>query len=162
MRKQSSIRMGPGASSLILIFVMLSLSVLAMLSLVSGRNDLELSVRSARVAEEVYSLFENGERTRAAVGEIMTQSRENAADENGYLKQVAEKLSAGITWPAGLEQSDTASGFSIRGGAVCWQEKDGVYTLDCAVMLDPFEAPGEGARWVRHNLTIDRAEWEEF
>ena len=55
MRKKGNIGMGPGAASLIMIFVMLSMSVLSMLSLMNSRNDVRLSERSAEVAGEIYS-----------------------------------------------------------------------------------------------------------
>ena len=61
MKKKSSITLGPGAPSLILIFVVLSLSVLAMLSLMTAKNDLQLSHRSAEAAETVYRLREQAE-----------------------------------------------------------------------------------------------------
>ena len=61
MKKKSSIALGPGAPSLILIFVVLSMSVLAMLSLMTARNDLQLSRRSADVAEKVSELRERAE-----------------------------------------------------------------------------------------------------
>ena len=54
-RKKSSITLGPGASSLILIFVVLSLTVLGMLSLMTSRNDFRLAERSAQVTEAVYA-----------------------------------------------------------------------------------------------------------
>ena len=71
---------------------------------------------------------------------------------------------------------------------VAWEEKDGVYTLSCAVVLDEFEAKNDNAvvldefgaknentavpdelgtkngntvAWVRHNLLADRAQVED-
>ena len=44
MKRKSSLSLGPGASSLILIFVVLSMSILGMLSLLTARNDLNLSL----------------------------------------------------------------------------------------------------------------------
>ena len=61
MRKKGNIGMGPGAASLIMIFVMLSMSVLSMLSLMNSRNDVRLSERSAEVAGEIYTLNETAE-----------------------------------------------------------------------------------------------------
>ncbi len=46
MKKKTMISFGPGASSLILIFVVLALSILGMLSLMNSRNDIRLSERS--------------------------------------------------------------------------------------------------------------------
>ena len=71
MRKKSSISLGPGASSLILIFVVLSMSILGMLSLMTARNDLNLSQRSAEATEMVYRLRERAEERRAAVERLL-------------------------------------------------------------------------------------------
>ena len=55
----------------------------------------------------------------------------------------------------------------LEEGAVCWEEGDGVYTLDCAVSLGlDGETAGNGAGalpgdWIRHNLTVDRAQMED-
>ena len=49
MKSKTSVSLGPGASSLILIFVTLSLAALGMLSLLTSRNDLRFSERSVQV-----------------------------------------------------------------------------------------------------------------
>ena len=43
MRRKSNVAFGPGAASLILIVVILSMSVLGMLALMNARNDARLS-----------------------------------------------------------------------------------------------------------------------
>ena len=150
MRQKGSISMGPGASSLILIFVMLSLSVLAMLALTGGHNDREMSRRSVEVTEEIYALYEKAEYRRAEIAQTMAALREASAGEEEYLRGVSEDGS-----------------LSISDGMICWEEKDGVYTLDCAVALDGYqENSGEPAAWIRHKLLVDRAQaeedWEEW
>ena len=65
MNKKSNIHFGPGAPSLILIFVVLSMSILGMLALINGRSDAQLSRRSAQVIEAVYRLSEQAELRRA-------------------------------------------------------------------------------------------------
>lgn len=47
---QREYRIGPGAASLMLLVVVLSMSVLGMLALMSARSDENLSLRSAEVA----------------------------------------------------------------------------------------------------------------
>ena len=53
MNRKSNVSLGPGASSLILIFVVLSMAVLGMLSLMTSQNDLRLSERNVQVTEAV-------------------------------------------------------------------------------------------------------------
>ena len=62
MKRNSSISLGPGAPSLILILVVLTMSVLGMLSLMAAHSDLNLSARSAEVIQAVYELQEQAER----------------------------------------------------------------------------------------------------
>ena len=71
MNRKSTISLGPGASSLILIFVVLALTVLGMLSLMTVRNDLKFSERSAEVIGQVYQLTELAEEHRAEAEKIL-------------------------------------------------------------------------------------------
>ena len=66
-QKNTNITMGPGAASLTLIFVMVSISVLAMLSLMSSRSDARLSERSVEVAQEVYAMNEEYDHIRSLI-----------------------------------------------------------------------------------------------
>ena len=47
MKKKSNISFGPGAASLILIFVVLTLSVLSMLSLMNARGNIQPPMKNA-------------------------------------------------------------------------------------------------------------------
>ena len=49
MRRKMNVSFGPGAASLILIVVILSMGVLGMLALMNARNDARLSERSTAV-----------------------------------------------------------------------------------------------------------------
>ena len=137
MRKKSSIRLGPGAPSLILIFVVLSLAVLVMLSLLSARNDLQLSLRSAQVAEEVYQLREQAEMRRAAAARILTAEGAEALE-------------------AALETDDALAGMSAEDGELTWTETDGTRTLYCAVTLD------ESLAWTSQRLATSIGEDTEM
>ena len=133
MKKGSSISLGPGAPSLILIFVALSLSVLGMLSLAAGRNDLRLSRRSVQVIEADYSLFERAEERRA---------------------DICERLARGEDPQACLPEGGTS-----EDGVFSWQETDGVRTLDCALARD---GETGRLSWIRHSLTAGTGEeWED-
>ena len=70
---QREYRIGPGAASLMLLVVVLSMSVLGMLALMSARSDENLSLRSEEVARQAAQ--SDGEylaRIEAALDENMT------------------------------------------------------------------------------------------
>ena len=210
MRRKSSISIGPGASSLILIFVMLSLSVLAMLALTGGYNDREMGRRGADVTGQIYSLYEEAENTRAAIAEPAAGLRKTAAGEEAYRQEMAGFLSsldakaaaftpdtktsepdavpgANGSETSGPEAAPEAETVEDTGGeageseqavtgvsavtmdaeSIRWEQKDGVYTLECAVKLDAYGSePEEPAAWVCHKLLADRTQteddWEEW
>lgn len=133
MKNRSSISLGPGASSLILIFVVLSLAALGMLSLMTSRSDLGLAERSAQVTEAVYALNVLAEEKRAEL--------------DGILKDCAEKEEEALeaALPEDVEREDSLLLFTVE---------DGARMLDCALEVLP---SGEGPRmaWVRYNLTAE-------
>ncbi len=125
MNKKSNIHFGPGAPSLILIFVVLSMSILGMLALINGRSDAQLSRRSAQVIEAVYRLSEQAELRRAELDALVKEHADYAA-----------------LLPAGV---------SLQDGALCWTEEDGLRTLDCALSV----LPGPRTAWLRHDMTAE-------
>ena len=144
-KKKSSIGFGPGAPSLILIFVVLALSVLSMLALMNGRNDAQLSNRSARVIESVYALHVRAEETRAVLDGVLAASAAEAASDADYLLAVEEDLPEGVA----LEDRD-----------LVWSETDGSRVLECALRIQPLgESPREA--WSRHVLVSAAAEEED-
>ena len=62
MNRKSRISFGPGAASLILIVVILSMSVLGILALMNARSDSALSRRSIDVVAAGYALNDRAER----------------------------------------------------------------------------------------------------
>ena len=142
MRKKSSITFGPGASSLILIFVVLALSILGMLSLMNGRNDVRLSERSAQVIEAVYALNVRAEEKRAEIDAAMAAARRETQDEEAYLQYLQGALPEDV---------------SLEGDEISWTESDGFRTLDCALQVLPWGAEAR-AQWVRYDLSADTEE----
>ena len=65
MRRKSNVSFGPGAASLILIVVILSMGVLGMLALMNARNDARLSQRSMEVVAAGFTLNDRAEREEA-------------------------------------------------------------------------------------------------
>ena len=136
-RKKSSITLGPGASSLILIFVVLSLTALGMLSLMTSRNDLRLAERSAQVTEAVYALNVRAEERRAELDGIV-----KACLENGNLAELENVLPEDV---------------ALEDGLLLFTVDDGARMLDCALEIVP---SGEEQRlaWVRYDLTSETGE----
>lgn len=137
MNRRSRVSFGPGAASLILIVVILSMSVLGILALMNARNDNRLSARSVQVVQAGYQLTVDAERQLAALDAIAAHYAEIAATDDDYATAVRAYL------PAGMAMSDRVISFSLS---------DGFRTLDCAVALKPL---GEAERfeWITHRLT---------
>lgn len=127
---------GPGASSLILIAVVLALSVLTVLTMISARNDEALSLRSEETQEEVYALFARGERSLAALDAVLVKAGKDAGNMEDYLEEV---------------QKDLPQGMTLREDQVFWTEKTDNRSLECGVrLLSPGGA--ERTRWTLHRL----------
>ena len=140
--KKSSISFGPGAASLILIFVVLAMSVLGMLSLMNSRNDVRLSERSVQVTEAVYALNVEAEEKFVHVQDMLLQLASAAETEEAYQAAIEESLADDMDWQDGI---------------LSFTVSDGFRTLDCAVRVNPLDDDVR-CRWVRHNLTAETEE----
>ena len=140
------VALGPGAASLILIVVVLSLCMMAMLTQISARNDYNLCKRSAEMVQRVYELNAQSEQKLAALDELLVTAQKDAADMDAYLEKVSEVLPEGMT----LEEDK-----------ITWTEPLDNRNLQCIVQLLP---PGEKQRtkWISHKLIVDEPEedWE--
>lgn len=138
--KQRKIALGPGAASLILIVVVLSMCVLCMLTLISAKNDASLSQRSAEMVETVYGLNARSEESLAALDAVLAECAAQAEDHTAYLALVEAQLPPEMF----LDQE-----------IVYWTETDGngARQLECAVQIMPL---GEMPRaiWVQHYLMV--------
>ena len=140
--KKSSVSFGPGAASLILIFVVLAMSVLGMLSLMNSRNDLKFSERSAQVMESVYTLNVEAEEKYVQVQDMLLEIASSAQNEEAYTAAIEENLDEDMDW---------------EDGVIYFTVSDGFRTLDCAVLVNPLDAETR-CRWIRHNLTAETEE----
>ncbi len=138
-KRASALSFGPGASSLILIFVVLSMTVLGMLALLSAQNDLHLSQRSAQVIEAQYRLSSQAEKRRADIDEILTQCRQGADTQDAYLEAVAAALPDGVT---------------LDGDTLAFSVTDGSRTIRCRLRLHGLNDI-QRASWVTHSLTAE-------
>ena len=141
-KRAGSLSFGPGASSLILIFVVLSLTVLGMLALLSARNDMNLSDRSARVVEAQYALNQQAEERRASLDEILTNCRQISATQEDYLVNVEAAL------PEYAALEDNVLSFTVS---------DDSRVLRCELLIHDLSDPVR-ATWRLHTLTAETGE----
>ena len=142
---QREYRIGPGAASLMLLVVVLSMSVLGVLALMSARSDENLSLRSAEVARQVAELNVSAERSMAGLDAVLADAAQSAQSDEEYLIQVEAALDDGMT---------------LDGRTVSWAEtNDEGRTLTCAVELEPL---GVFPRYTRTScqLVIDEGAME--
>mgnify|MGYP000366213716 CR=1 FL=1 len=92
---QREYRIGPGAASLMLLVVVLSMSVLGMLALMSARSDENLSLRSAEVARQVAELNVSAERSLAELDDALAKAAGAAQISTGQKFLPAPKRPAG-------------------------------------------------------------------
>ena len=144
--KKRKVALGPGAASLILIVVALSLCMMAMLTQITARNDYNLCSRSAEMVQRVYELSSESERRLAELDAVLYSARQETTDMEAYTAKVAEMLPDGMT----LEED-----------LVSWTEPLDNRNLLCVVQLLP---PGEKqrTRWISHKLVVEEPEddWE--
>jgi len=137
MSRKSRISFGPGAASLILIVVILTMSVLGMLALMNARSGSRLSRRSVQVIQAGYALNGQAERTLASLDAIAARCAAEAQSDEAYLAAVADALPQGA---------------AMDGREIVWSETDGYRTLECAVELLPLGGDAR-LRWNTHRLT---------
>ena len=89
---QREYRIGPGAASLMLLVVVLSMSALGMLAMMSARSDESLSLRSQDVARQVAELNVSAEQSLARLDAVLADAARTAQSEADYLARVEAAL----------------------------------------------------------------------
>ena len=146
--RRGSVQIGPGASSLILILVMLAMSVLGMLTFISARNDMRLGLRSAQVTEAVYALNEEGEETFARLAETLRKAGE--AGDSMDLSALEPQL----------REAAEGTELEISGETISWTQEDALRTLHCSARYQAGE-DGGALIWTGHELISRSAEMED-
>ncbi len=136
------VALGPGAASLILIIVVLSLCMIAMLTQIAAKNDYNLCARSADMVQRVYELNAQSEQKMAALDTVLLQARGEAGDMKAYLDKVKEML------PEGME---------LEEDRITWTEPLDNRNLECIVQLLPLEET-QRAKWISHKLVVEEPE----
>ena len=141
------VALGPGAASLILIVVVLSLCMMAMLTQIGARNDYNLCKRSAEMVQRVYELNARSEQKLAELDAVLVKAQAEAgSDMEAYLEKVEELLPEGM---------------SLDEEKVTWTEPLDNRNLECIVQLLPIEDT-QRAKWISHKLAVEEPEddWE--
>ncbi len=139
MRRKSNLSFGPGAASLILIVVILSMGVLGMLALMNARSDARLSDRSVEVVAAGFELNDQAERRLAELDSVLELCASVNDSDELYLAAVAGRLPQGML-------------LDVENRVVSWEHSDGLRTLSCAVELLPLGG-NERYSWRTHRLT---------
>lgn len=146
---RQKIAAGPGASSLILIAVMLSLTILAALTMISARNDESLSDRSVETARQIYELSARGEASLAKLDQVLNEARRTAGDDTEYLTALADSLPEGMR----LEEDQ-----------VFWTEQSEDRHINCGVRVLPM-SENRRYEWTLHSIRPgaqeEESEWED-
>ena len=140
------VALGPGAASLILIVVVLSLCMISMLTQIAAKNDYNLCSRSAEMVQKVYELNAQSEQRYASLDAMLVSARKESADMQAYLDKVKELLPESMT----LEED-----------RITWTEPLDNRNLECIVQLLPIE-DAQRAKWISHKLVVEEPEddWE--
>ena len=139
MNRQSRVTFGPGAASLILIVVILTMSVLGILALMNARNDIKLSDRSAQVVQAGYELNVAAERQLASLDALAKLCASRNDTDDAYATDLKALL---------LMQSE----ITMTDRVISWSHTDGRRTLSCSVELLPLGGE-KRFNWVSHTLT---------
>ena len=141
------VALGPGAASLILIVVVLSLCMMAMLTQIGARNDYNLCKRSAEMVQRVYELNAQSEKKLAQLDAVLVKAQQEAGgDQTTYLEKVKALLPEGM---------------SLENEQVTWTEPLDNRNLECIVQLLPL-GEKQRTKWISHKLLVEEPEedWE--
>ena len=141
---------GMGASSIIMIFVVLCLTTFGLLSMVSAQADLRLSRRECDTLESYYIADALTDAALRAVDDAIVEARREANGQDGFEALVSQKLSA-------IEYVEPNDGMTAVILIPLEQESDRY--LRTVVSILPY---GESARYkvLRRQMVLD-AVWED-
>lgn len=141
--KHRRFHIGPGAASLILIIIVLSMSTLGVLALMNARSDVSLSRRSMDVTAQLYALNEAAELSLARVDAAAAACIRQTKDAEERLSLLADALPEDMT---------------LEDGVVTWTEPgaDG-RSMHCAVRVD-LSGTGRRVAWTAHELLTNTDE----
>ena len=121
--KRRILRVGPGAASLLLAMVVVSMSILSWLALISARNDHKLTTRGIEFAVADYQKSAEAEYAFARLDALAAECGRNAESGEAYLEALG-----------GLIGEDMC----MAGDIIFWEHSSETgRTLKCAVRVLP-------------------------
>lgn len=143
--KKREFRLGSGAALLILLFVVTSMSILGLLSLMNARSDLLLARRAAQVAADMAALDAASEESFARLDAVLLACA-GVDDGEALLSRAAELL------PDDME---------IKENTVCWTETGAAgRRLECAAEILPMGGE-KRIQWTLHRHWVEtEGEWK--
>lgn len=111
--KRRNFYIGPGAASLLLVIVVVSMSVLGLLALMSARGDEKLMQRNRDFVAAEYETSARAERRLAELDGLLADCARIASTDEAYLILVADGLPQGMAL-AGRTVSWTEAGAAGR------------------------------------------------
>lgn len=133
--KRREYRIGPGAASLLLVVVVVSMSVLGLLALINARGDQKLTERGVQFAASEYTASAQAERRLAELDGVLALCARRAGSHEEYMNLVLEEL------PDGMKMEENI---------VSWeQESEYGRTLICGVEINPLGAQ-DRYTWKQH------------
>ena len=79
-------RIGPGAASILLVIVVVSMSILGIIALSESKSEVRLSEKNALFVEDKSRLEAEAVQTLALLDEILLKARENADTNEAYFE----------------------------------------------------------------------------
>jgi len=145
--KKRSFHLSPGAPSLVLIVVVLSMSIMGMLMFIRTQNDKKLTSRSIQVAQADAMLFARAEKTYSGLDEIVYNCKQAATSDETYLSALESAL------PEEMEMEDRF---------IFWTESQENRDLYAGVYVYPYEKE-ERIQWYTRMLDAEVGKtWNEF
>lgn len=92
MMERKDFHLGPGAASLILVAVVITMAVLGLLSVLNVRSDVNLTRRSTQLITAQYDASAQAEADLARLDAVLVSARAQAQDDGSFLSLLAENL----------------------------------------------------------------------
>lgn len=141
-------RIGTGATSMLMIFIALCLTTLAILAITSARTDLSMTGRNEEMILGYYEAASEAQEILSRLDGEIAKVRGAATDENSYLEKIASVKLDGVEL---THPEERLIAFALNAG------HGGV--LQVAVEATPFGDAGRRYVMRRHVLIAD-GEWE--
>ena len=109
-REKGEYRVGVGASSVLMILVVLALTALSLLALGSARNTEALTRRGQQMVVSYYEAAADAQLRLMAADQWLLTARKSAVDEAGYRQALAETL------PEGFALTEEGFAFTLDAG----------------------------------------------